>query len=220
MPKDTFNKLNKEKRQLIIEAFYKEFTLNTFDDASITRVVRSLGISKGSVYQYFDNKLDLYLYLMEKAGSHKVDFIENIKRSSYSDFWEYMKALYKQGIAFDKKFYLESHFLHSALNNAHSPSIKEVFDQWKQAVIKEFTKKIQIEIELNLFHNELAVEKMAFMLHQSLTSIPDYLKHFHGLDVEQNIRASQGVYSGKMGEKLLESAEEHFIILKKAFNKK
>jgi AcrR family transcriptional regulator len=197
MPKDTFNKLNEEKRNLIVEAFYKEFTLNTFDDASITRVVKSLGISKGSIYQYFDNKLDLYLYLMETAGSRKVGFIENIKRSSYSDFWEYMNALYEQGIAFDKKFYLESHFLHSALNNAYSPSIKEVFDQWKQAVLKEFVKKVKVEIELNLFHNELPVEKMAFMLHQSLTSIPDYLKHFHGLDVEQNITHHKGSIVGK-----------------------
>ncbi len=220
MPKETFNKLKKNKRELIKQAFYREFSLKTFDDASITQVVKKVEISKGSIYQYFENKLDLYLYLMKEAGSLKVNYLEKIRRASYTNFWDYMRDTYVIGIAFDKEYYLENHFLHSLPNSFNSPSIKNVFDDWLKAFQVEFTKKIQFEIDLGLFHNEIAADKMAFILHQSLMSINGYMKHFNSLDVETSINKSEGIYSGEMSNKLLESVDEHFVLLQKAFDLK
>ena len=65
MPKETFHNLNSEKKEAFIEAFMYEFSHRTYEEASITSVVKTLGIAKGSVYQYFDGKLDLLLYLKE-----------------------------------------------------------------------------------------------------------------------------------------------------------
>lgn len=219
MPKETFNKLNKNKKKLIINAFYREFSLKTFDDASITQIVKQLGIAKGSIYQYFDNKLDLYMYLMQEAGSLKVEYLGTIKRESYSDFWSYMRDSYVKGIEFDRAYYLENHFLHSLPNSFNSPTIKKLFYQWLTAITKEFTRKVQYEVDIGLFHNEIPVDKMAFILHKTLITINDYMRNFHSLDIEECIRKSEGLYSSEMGDKLLESVDEHFILLKKAFNK-
>ena len=64
MPSNTFLNLPDDKRERIISAALEEFANNDFRNASITRMVRSLGIAKGSVYQYFKDKKDLYLYLL------------------------------------------------------------------------------------------------------------------------------------------------------------
>ena len=47
MPRDTFLNLADNKRKLFLKEAYKEFSLNNFEGASITNLVKSLGIAKG-----------------------------------------------------------------------------------------------------------------------------------------------------------------------------
>lgn len=64
MPKPTFFNLSDAKRARITEAALDEFARHRYHAASISRVVAAAGISKGSLYQYFDHKLDLYRWLL------------------------------------------------------------------------------------------------------------------------------------------------------------
>ena len=82
MPSDTFLRLNEEKKKKLIEASFKEFSLNNFNDASINRIIKEAGISRGSFYMYFEDKKDLYFYLLEQYGeilsnNMKKDLIKN-----------------------------------------------------------------------------------------------------------------------------------------------
>ena len=67
MPSPTFQRLNQKKRTRFIHEAYKEFSLNTYQGASITNLVKTLGIAKGSVYQYFNDKEELYRFLVEEV---------------------------------------------------------------------------------------------------------------------------------------------------------
>jgi AcrR family transcriptional regulator len=64
MPKDTFFNLPADKRALIRDVAISEFARYSYDAASINRMVAEAGIAKGSFYQYFEDKRDLFLYLM------------------------------------------------------------------------------------------------------------------------------------------------------------
>ena len=66
MPSDTFLRLNDEKKKKLVDASFKEFSLNNFNDASINRIIKEAGISRGSFYMYFEDKKDLYFYLLEQ----------------------------------------------------------------------------------------------------------------------------------------------------------
>ena len=77
MPSDTFLRLNDEKKKKLIDASFKEFSLNNFNDASINRIIKEAGISRGSFYMYFIDKKDLYFYLLEQYGEILVN---NMKR--------------------------------------------------------------------------------------------------------------------------------------------
>ena len=82
MPSDTFLRLNDLKKKKLIDASFKEFSLNNFNDASINRIIKEAGISRGSFYMYFEDKKDLYFYLLEQYGeilsnNMKKDLIKN-----------------------------------------------------------------------------------------------------------------------------------------------
>lgn len=65
MPKETFWNLPEEKRQRIIDLAVAEFAAHDYAVASLSRIVAQAGIAKGSIYQYFADKQDLFLYLLD-----------------------------------------------------------------------------------------------------------------------------------------------------------
>ena len=70
MPSDTFFRLPEEKRERLIEAAWEEFTTVNFSDASINKIVLRARIPRGSFYQYFADKEDLFTYLLEGVKEH------------------------------------------------------------------------------------------------------------------------------------------------------
>ena len=73
MPKDTFYNLSEEKKQKIYAAAVKEFSSRRFSEASINQIVKTAEIPRGSFYQYFEGKEDIYLYMFEQIGNGKRD---------------------------------------------------------------------------------------------------------------------------------------------------
>jgi AcrR family transcriptional regulator len=63
MPRPRFHKLPPEHQQDILRAAIEEFAAHGFNAASLNRIIDAAGISKGSMYYYFDGKEDLYAYV-------------------------------------------------------------------------------------------------------------------------------------------------------------
>ena len=82
MPKQTFVNLPDEKRNLLIETALNEFSANNYASASVSRIVELAGIAKGSLYQYFADKQDFYLYLVEVASQ---TLLEHVKQTQPPD---------------------------------------------------------------------------------------------------------------------------------------
>jgi AcrR family transcriptional regulator len=75
MPKPTFDNLPPAKRQAIIDLAVAEFAENSYRIASLSRIVARAGIAKGSIYQYFENKQDLYLFILDYAAQHQLELL-------------------------------------------------------------------------------------------------------------------------------------------------
>ena len=67
MPKDTFFNLLQEKQLRILDISVEEFYQQGYEKASISRIVDTAGIAKGSFYQYFEGKEDLFRYIVQLA---------------------------------------------------------------------------------------------------------------------------------------------------------
>ena len=68
MIKKTFYNLPEEKRQRIIDAIMNEFSGSPSEKVSINRIIKEANISRGSFYQYFDDKVDLVEILTRTFG--------------------------------------------------------------------------------------------------------------------------------------------------------
>ena len=68
MPTDTFFRLPEEKRARILEGAWSEFTAVPYAEASINRIVQTSRIPRGSFYQYFEDKNDLFHDTLERSG--------------------------------------------------------------------------------------------------------------------------------------------------------
>lgn len=83
MPSVTFEKLPEEKKKQIEQAAIKEFSNYTYHDISINRIIHDIDMPRGSFYLYFENKEDLYLYIMDKyINSYIESFITFINKNN------------------------------------------------------------------------------------------------------------------------------------------
>ena len=145
MHSDTFLRLNDEKKKKLITASFKEFSLNNFNDASINRIIKEAGISRGSFYMYFEDKKDLYFYLLEQYGeilsnNMKKDLIKN-KGDLFKMFQDNIKESYNSfrndNINFFKK---------SLENITIMEESKRTFGFRDKRLLKELIPNINLEL--------------------------------------------------------------------------
>jgi AcrR family transcriptional regulator len=99
MPTSTFFALPAERRDRLIREAVAEFSERSFAEASLSQIAQRARIPKGSFYQYFDDKLDLYRWLLtDEAPRHKRAFLGAAARSG--DFWADFEAQVERGMAF------------------------------------------------------------------------------------------------------------------------
>lgn len=101
MPKQTFFNLPQEKRRKIEDAALDEFAGYGFEGSNMNRIVEAAGIAKGSFYQYFENKKDLYFHLIEAAGQEKLDMIQPVLDDyRQHTFAHNLGEIFRVGLAF------------------------------------------------------------------------------------------------------------------------
>jgi AcrR family transcriptional regulator len=94
VPKQTFFNLQHDKRKKLIESAEIEFTRVPLFEASIANIIKMAGISRGSFYQYFEDKEDLYFFLLEdKLNKAKKHFI-NLLHQNQGDLIEALMEMY------------------------------------------------------------------------------------------------------------------------------
>ena len=63
--KNTYYNLPRKKQLRIIQTAAKEFAEQGYKRASLNTIIKNLGIAKGSLYQYFENKEAILLAIAE-----------------------------------------------------------------------------------------------------------------------------------------------------------
>ncbi len=87
MPSHTFFRLPEEKRQRLLDAAHTEFQQVRFNDASINRIIQQAHIPRGSFYQYFTDKDDLFRYLMCDMRSYFFQRLLQMLRDAEGDLF-------------------------------------------------------------------------------------------------------------------------------------
>ena len=102
MPRPRFHKLPAAQQQAILLVAFDEFATHGFNGASLNRIIDAAGISKGSMYYYFDSKEELYAHvargelgrLFESAGPFPVPAAQDPEA-----FWSTLEDYYRRIMA-------------------------------------------------------------------------------------------------------------------------
>lgn len=142
MPKRTFFNLPADKRNMLLEAAKKEFTRVPLFQASIANIVRAAGIPRGSFYQYFEDKEDLYLYLLDSKLKKSRQQLIHFLQKHHGDLIEAAIDLYYNFLVKipdeEEKNFLKNAFLYA------TNSVENFFMDMFQSILhlEEISKEI------------------------------------------------------------------------------
>ena len=216
MPKKTFDNLNNEKKDALVHAFLHEFTTHTYDDASLSSVVKKLGIAKGSVYQYFNDKLDLFTYLIKECNQIKTNYIISIRRDSYDSFWNYLKSIISANVKFDKNNPLHSIFLFCLEDNLNSKSTRHLLDEYKNQTLKGYEALVANEVSKGNFRNDISIDTLSYYLYTNTLSINKHFVTKYNIDFRQYAEKGKSVFGNHI-EDFNVIINEHLLLLETAF---
>ncbi len=209
MPTKTFNNLTERKRNKIIEASLKEFSLNKYNSASINNIVKNAGVSKGSMYQYFDNKKDLYLYLLEVASDKKLNYISENVNTSKLKMFELIKEIHLIGAKFDLTNPKYSMLIINALNETTNEELNNINKKLKEKSDKFFDQYIVEGQNKNLIRDDLNHKLISFLISRLSIVLIDYVAEKYDFTYLDLIK--KGENKLPLPEKELEDILEQFI---------
>ena len=102
MVRPRFAKLPPAQQEAILKSALDEFAAHGFRDASLNRVIEASGISKGSMYYYFEGKGDLYAYVARTEFEGLFDSVgppPDLGRVDADEFWSTLEDYYLRFMA-------------------------------------------------------------------------------------------------------------------------
>jgi AcrR family transcriptional regulator len=138
MVRKRFHDLETERRETILAAAAAEFADRGYEGASVNRIIGVAGISKGSLYYYFEDKEDLFATVMEYAFTRMLADTGPVDAAGLTteSFWNAFRDLMHRSLD-----YLEANEWHIHLcRSCHrlriqapdSPTAKRVLDMGRQ----------------------------------------------------------------------------------------
>ncbi len=90
MPKGTFFHLSGEKQENIVRAAVSEFLKCGFEKGNIGNIAKSAGVAKGSMYQYFEDKRELFIYSVHWTSNYFFKKFNYYNISNDMDIFDYI----------------------------------------------------------------------------------------------------------------------------------
>lgn len=155
MSTKTFENLDKKKKQKIIDAAILEFSRTIPDHINIQNIIKDAHIPRGSFYQYFRNKKELYIYIFKYIGEKKQSVMGISQIDPEITFLEMVKTMYVSAY----QFMLSCPLLYQAGKNMMTFKYYEQFkfikdaqkqsDQFFVSLIRKDQEKKRINPKIN-----------------------------------------------------------------------
>ncbi len=195
MPTKRFENLDIERRERILEAARIEFVKNGYEGASLNIIISEAGISKGSLYYYFEDKLDLYLTVLSHVMNELQSTIGGIGAGVFSDdFWQDIEDYTRKSLKMIKEnpdFVRLARGLFSLISSGDIPeAVAEVINDWKSVM----TAIVLRGRELDLVRTDLPLDLLVNIL-WSLGEAVDFwiLSHVDEFSTEE-LEQQAGIY--------------------------
>ncbi len=185
MPKQTFFNLPEAKRKAFLDAAVEEFALRDYESASVSRIVAKLGIAKGSVYQYFEDKRDLYLYLIDWASRERMAFISRAAGPDpHEGLFAYTQWLLEMGVRFTFAHPLPSQLIYRALFGA-APFRDEALQRMRASSLDTIRQLLSLGVASGELDPDLDLDLAAYLLNLMASVFSEFLVSKLALDPQR-----------------------------------
>lgn len=145
MPTATFFSLPADKRERLVNEAIYEFSERSYAEASLSQIAQRSKIPKGSFYQYFEDKLDLYRWLItEEAPRYKKSFLGTPTASE--DFWVGLEHHIERGMAFLVEHPRLARLTASSADPSATPEVRGLHNAICEAGIDELRARLELGI--------------------------------------------------------------------------
>lgn len=202
-----FHNINKVKQERIINAAITEFIQSGFDKTSTNDIVKRANISKGSLFNYFHSKKDLYVYLIDYGIQVVESFYEQIDLSE-TDLFKRIENIGLQKLHIHQKFPRAFDFLAASIQE-ESAEVKDIIKEKVGPIYEQGTEKIYANIDYSKFREDIDIEKAMEILNWTMFGFGE--KGIKQIDTFEN--------SNQFGELYYEEWKRYADILKHSFYK-
>lgn len=164
----------------------KEFVKSGFEKASTNEIVKDAQISKGSLFNYFSNKKDLYFFLIQNA----INIIEQIYVEidmNERDIFERISQVGFIKLNIQKKYPLVFDFLKSLLEE-DAQEVKSDINQLLANIQKDGMKRIYENIDWSKLQEDIEPEQAINILNWTMTGFAELqitkIKSFEDIGIE------------------------------------
>ncbi len=193
MPKPTFLNLPPDKRRRFVDAALNEFALRDYRAASVGRIVDAVGIAKGSVYQYFDGKLDLYRYLVDLAAETKFRHIDARLASDAPDFFSQYRQATFHGARFDFSEPRYASLLYHATYEPSIPETAKVSERLRATSHAYLRGLVDAGVARGDLRADIDRDMTVYALYQLTVALRDFLSARFGFSFEDAVHAGAGL---------------------------
>lgn len=173
MPKTTYFNLPEEKRNMLFQEALQEFSRYPYERASLSAIVNRAGIAKGSMYQYFDGKKDLYEHFMQEVYRKKREFMQPVWDSGDSvNFFQLSSAYYRRSWQFARQYPL----YHRATVNfweSRDANVRDEILRKKEVRITEFTELLELGLQKGVISPQVSKDAVWFVYHAVAKALID-----------------------------------------------
>ncbi|MGM0445135.1 MAG: TetR/AcrR family transcriptional regulator [Bacillota bacterium] len=150
--------MKSDKQKRIINAAIKEFTANGYEKASTNEIIKEARISKGSLFNYFNSKKELYLFLFEYIGKI-IDKIYDEIDLNETDIFNRLRDVGMIKFKIMKKYPLAFDFL-KTVSQEGADEVKLEINNIKNSTIENGLERIYENIDWTKFRDDMDLKKM------------------------------------------------------------
>jgi len=164
-----FEKLEPTVRHRILDAAAKEFGRFGYGAASMNRLVKGAGISKGAIFKYFGTKAGLFDYVYRSSLEDVKEQLRTVRDSSRTQpFFDRLEGVLRAGLEFTRQRPLSAAIYYRVIYTGDAPHGNSILSEI-QGTSKRFLKNlIEDGVRKGELRPDIDAERSAFIIQSVL----------------------------------------------------
>lgn len=170
-----FERLNEDKKNNIINSAIHVFAQKGYKKAATDDIIRFAGISKGSLFVYFKNKQNLFLYVYDFVLETIINELLHENMTSERDVLERLKKFFLAELELVNKYPDMFEFV-KMVNTESIPALPEKISERNLEKVNQSYAKVFENIDQTRFKDDIEIDDSLNIIRWTLNGLSDHYR--------------------------------------------